>query len=124
MLKPEDYIADWPDMPYHNFSAWVDDFSRWGNKTALFYRSGKQKEFTQWSFARLAEESCRIGRGLLAAGLVKGDRVALWSENRPEWIAVWLGAAIAGMVIVPIDFLISEKECSNILTITKAGAFF
>ncbi|GHV77202.1 long-chain-fatty-acid--CoA ligase [Spirochaetia bacterium] len=125
MLKPEDYIADWPDMPYQNFSAWLEDLAaRWGDKTALFYRSGKQKEFTQWSFSRLALESRRIGRGLLAAGLVKGDRVALWSENRPEWIAVWLGAAIAGLVIVPIDFLISEKECSNILKITKAGAFF
>ncbi|GHV78356.1 long-chain-fatty-acid--CoA ligase [Spirochaetia bacterium] len=125
MLKPEDYIADWPDMPYHHFSEWLEDLStRWGSKIALFYRSGKQKEFTQWSFSRLALESRRIGRGLLAAGLVKGDRVALWSENRPEWIAVWLGAVIAGLVIVPIDFLVSEKECTNILKITKAGAFF
>jgi long-chain acyl-CoA synthetase len=125
MLKPEDYIADWPDMPYLNFSAWLEDLSvRWDSKTAIFYRSGKQKEFTQWSFARLAMESRRIGRGILAAGLVRGDRVALWSENRPEWIAVWLGAAVAGMVIVPIDFLLSEKECSNILQITGAKAFF
>jgi long-chain acyl-CoA synthetase len=112
-------------MPYPNFSAWIDDLAaRWGEKTALFYRSGKQKEFTRWSFNRLGEESRRIGRGLLAAGLVKGDRVALWSENRPEWIAVWLGAAIAGLVIVPIDFLVSEGECSNILKITGARAFF
>jgi acyl-CoA synthetase (AMP-forming)/AMP-acid ligase II len=125
MLKPEDYIADWPDIPYLNFSAWLEGLSvHWDSKTAIFYRSGKQKEFTQWSFARLAMESRRIGRGLLAAGLVKGDRVALWSENRPEWIAVWLGAAVAGLVIVPIDFLLSEKECSNILQITGAKAFF
>jgi long-chain acyl-CoA synthetase len=125
MLKPEDYIADWPDMPYLNFSEWLEDLSvRWDGKTAVFYRSGKQKEFTQWSFSRLAAESRRIGRGLLAAGLVKGDRVALWSGNRPEWIAVWLGAAVAGLVIVPIDFLLSEKECSNILQITGAKAFF
>ncbi|MFP3042491.1 AMP-binding protein [Treponema primitia] len=125
MLKPEDYIADWPDMPYPNFSAWLEDLSaRWDSKTAIFYRSGKQREFTKWSFARLAAESRRIGRGLLTAGLVKGDRVALWSENRPEWIAVWLGAAVAGLVIVPIDFLLSEAECSNILKITNARAFF
>ncbi|AEF86545.1 AMP-dependent synthetase and ligase [Treponema primitia ZAS-2] len=125
MLNPKDYIADWPDMPHPNFSAWLGDLAvRWGDKTAIFYRSGKQKEFTRWSFTRLAEESRRIGRGLLAAGLSKGDRVALWSENRPEWIAVWLGAAIAGLVIVPIDFLVSEDECSNILKLTGAKAFF
>jgi long-chain acyl-CoA synthetase len=125
MLEFSDYIADWPDVPYPNFSAWLDGISvKWGEKTAIFYRSEGRKEFTRWSFTRLASESRRIGRGLLAAGLAKGDRVALWSENRPEWMAVWLGAAIAGLVIVPIDFLASENECANILTITRAKAFF
>ena len=125
MLDPKEYIADWPDMPYPNFSAWVSAIEeQWQDKTAIYYRSGKQKEFTQWSFKRLAEESRRVGRGLLAAGLVKGDRVVLWAENRPEWIATYLGAAIAGLVIVPVDFLVSEKECFNILEITQAKAFF
>jgi long-chain acyl-CoA synthetase len=125
MLKPEDYIADWPDMPYPNFSAWLDAIaSRWKGKTALYYRSGKQTEFTQWTYARLAEESRRIGRGLLAAGLAKGDRVALWAENRPEWMVVWLGTAVAGLVVVPIDFLLPDKDCANLLRMTKAAAFF
>jgi long-chain acyl-CoA synthetase len=39
-------------------------------------------------------------------------------------MAVWLGAAIAGLVIVPIDFLVSENECFNIIQITGARAFF
>jgi long-chain acyl-CoA synthetase len=125
MLDYNDYIADWPDMPYPNFIAWLEGIAaQWQDKTAIFYRSGKQKEFTTWSFRKLAEESRRIGRGLLAAGLTKGDRVVLWAENRPEWMAVWLGAAVAGLVIVPIDFLVSENECRNILNITKARAFF
>jgi long-chain acyl-CoA synthetase len=125
MLDFSDYIADWPDVPYPNFSAWLDGLtSKWGEKTAILYRSGGAKEFTRWSFTRLASECRRIGRGLLAAGLVKGDRVALWAENRPEWMAAWLGAAIAGLVIVPVDFLASEDECANILKITGARAFF
>jgi long-chain acyl-CoA synthetase len=125
MLDYNEYIADWPDMPYPNFNAWLKAIAeRWSGKTAIFYRSGKQKDFTEWSFTRLAEESGRIGRGLLAVGLRKGDRVVLWAENRPEWMAVWLGAAIAGLVIVPVDFLVSENECFNILQITKAKAFF
>jgi long-chain acyl-CoA synthetase len=125
MLDFKDYIADWPDVPYANFSAWLDgQAARWGEKKAILYRSGGRKEFTVWSYTRLASECRRIGRGLLAAGLVKGDRVALWCENRPEWIAVWLGAAIAGLVIVPIDFLASETECANIIKLTGAKAFF
>jgi long-chain acyl-CoA synthetase len=125
MVKPEDHNADWPDIPYPNFSAWLEAIaSRWGGKTALYYRAGKQKEFAQWSFDRLAEESRRIGRGLLAAGLTKGDRVVLWADNRPEWMAVWLGAAVAGLVIVPLDILLPDDECANLLKITSAGAFF
>ncbi|MDR1030090.1 MAG: AMP-binding protein [Treponema sp.] len=125
MLDYSEYIADWPDMPYSNFIGWLTAIeTRWQDKTAILYRSGKQQEFTRWSFKQLGAECRKIGRGLLAAGLHKGDRVALWTENRPEWMAVWLGAAIAGLTVVPIDFLISEPECLNILTITKAKAFF
>jgi len=125
MLEFHDYVADWPDVPYSNFADWLEGIeSKWGNNTAIHYRSGGKKNFNRWSYAKLGEECRRIARGLFAAGLVKGDRVCLWAENRPEWMAVWLGAAIAGMVIVPVDFLASEKECINILSITGARAFF
>ena len=125
MLKPSDYIADWPDVPYQNFAQWLEGgVSRWKDKTAIFYRSDGKKEFTRWSYTRLGEECRRIAKGLLVSGLVKGDRVCLWAENQPEWMAVWIGAAIAGLVIVPVDFLASEKECANILSITAARAFF
>ena len=125
MLDYKDYIADWPDVPYSDFARWFEgSVSKWRDKTAILYRSNGKKEFTRWSYTKLGEECHRIARGLLAAGLVKGDRVGLWAENRPEWMAVWLGAAIAGLVIVPVDFLASEKECVNILSITGAKAFF
>ena len=124
-MEFKDYVADWPDVPHRNFAEWLEGaVSKWGDKTAFYYRSEGNKNFALWSFNRLGEESRRIAGGLLAAGLEKGDRVCLWAENRPEWIVVWLGATIAGLVIVPVDFLSSEKECANILKITGAKAFF
>jgi long-chain acyl-CoA synthetase len=125
MLDYKDYIADWPDMPYPNFIAWLEGLeNQWSGKDAIIFRSGKQREFTRWSFVKYAGECRRIARGLLAAGLRKGDRVVLWAENRPEWMAVWMGTVIAGLVIVPVDYLVSEEECANIIKITKARAFF
>ena len=125
MLEFKDYLADWPDVPHSDFASWLrSSVSRFGNNTAIFYRSDGKKDFTRWTYTKLGEECARIARGLLAAGLVKGDRVCLWAENRPEWMSVWLGAAIAGLIIVPVDFLASEKECANILSITEAKAFF
>ncbi|GMO49524.1 MAG: AMP-binding protein [Treponemataceae bacterium] len=125
MLDYSDYISDTPDLSYDNFAQLLDAISRaYPDSDAILHRAGKQREFTRLTFARFAEECRRIARGLLAAGLVKGDRVALWAENRPEWMIIWMGAVIAGLVIVPIDFLISEKEALNIIKITKAKALF
>jgi long-chain acyl-CoA synthetase len=125
MLEFADYVSNLPDIPHPNFIAWLEAAERdWKDKDAILYRSGKQKEFTRWSFARFAAECRKVGRGLLAAGLNRGDRVVLWAENRPEWMAVWMGTLIAGLSIVPVDFLVSEKECLNIIKITGARAFF
>ncbi|MDR2143444.1 MAG: AMP-binding protein [Treponema sp.] len=125
MLDWSEYTADWPDLSYPNFIALLDDIDKkWGEKTALYYRPGKQKDFTRWSFSFYAAECRRVARGLVKAGFKKGDRVALWAENRPEWMVVWMAAAVTGCVIVPVDYLISEKECRNIIAITGARAFF
>lgn len=125
MLKFEDYISNRPDIPHQNFAQLLNQISReYANKDAILYRSGKQREFTRWSFSKYGEECRRVARGLLAAGLTKGDRVILWAENRPEWMSVWMGTVIAGIYIVPVDFLATEQECINIIKITKAKAFF
>ncbi|MDR0455260.1 MAG: AMP-binding protein, partial [Treponema sp.] len=125
MLGFSDYISNLPDLPYANFAQLVDYVSKnHAEKDAILYRSGKQREFTRWSYARYGDECRKVARGLLAAGLVKGDRVVLWAENRPEWAAVWMGTLVAGICIVPVDFLVSEQECLNIINITRARAFF
>ncbi|MDR0602520.1 MAG: long-chain fatty acid--CoA ligase, partial [Treponema sp.] len=124
MLQYSDYISNLPDILHPNFIALLDAAEKNGDKPAVLYRSGKQREFGRWNYTRFAAECRRIGRGLLAAGLKKGDRVVLWAENRPEWMITWIGTVIAGLVIVPVDFLISEKECLNIIKITRARAFF
>jgi len=125
MLEYSDYISDIPDNPHQNFAQLLEQISRdHADKDAILYRCNQQKEFTRWSYSRFGEECRRVARGLLKAGLKKGDRVALWAENRPEWMAVWMGTAIAGLCIVPVDFLAAEQECLNIIKITRAKAFF
>jgi long-chain acyl-CoA synthetase len=125
MLDYDDYISNFPDITHPNFIAFLaaaEEENR--DKTALLYRSGKQREFSRWTYGEYAGECRRIGRGLLAAGLSKGDRVILWAENHPEWVMVWMGVVNAGLVVVPVDFLVTEKECLNIIKITGAKAFF
>ena len=125
MLKFEDYISDLPDLHYQNFAHLVEYTSKeFAANDAVLFRSGSNRKFLRWSFSVFGDECRRIARGLLAAGLVKGDRVVLWAENRPEWMAVWMGTLIAGISIVPVDFLLTEQECLNIIKLTNAKAFF
>ncbi|MDR1428966.1 MAG: AMP-binding protein [Spirochaetaceae bacterium] len=125
MIEPHKYIANWPDMEYPNFIAWLEDIERkYAGNRAILYRTGKQTDFSVITYAEYAAECRRIGRGLLALGLSRGDRVALWAENRPEWMMVWMGAVIAGLIIVPIDAMSSEAECANILKMASPKVFF
>ncbi|GHV86306.1 hypothetical protein AGMMS50230_19140 [Spirochaetia bacterium] len=125
MLQWSDYTSSQSDYEWPNFIALMDAIEKeYGDKTALFFRTAKQSDFTKWSHRFFASECRRIARGLIKAGLTKGDRTVLWAENRPEWLAVWMGTVIAGGIIVPVDYLLSDKECKNIVDLTGAKAFF
>jgi long-chain acyl-CoA synthetase len=125
MLEYSDYISNIPDNPHQNYAQLLEQISRdHADKDAILYRCNQQKEFTRWTYSRFGEECRRVARGLLKAGLKKGDCAALWAENRPEWMSVWMGTVISGICIVPVDFLAPEQECLNIIKITRAKAFF
>ena len=70
------------------------------------------------------EEVTRAARGfaarLSAAGMTKGDKVALWGENRPEWIVAYWGAIISGLIVVPIDYRSSHEFADTICSIVDA----
>jgi long-chain acyl-CoA synthetase len=56
-----------------------------------------------WSYQRVAEAAFRFARELEARGIGKGDRVFLWGPNSAEWVAVFWGCALRGVVVVPLD---------------------
>ena len=65
---------------------------------------------TPLTYAQLAEQVGEIQEMLHAYGIRRGDRVALYSENMPNWSAVYFAVTTMGAVIVPIlpDFHTSE----------------
>jgi long-chain acyl-CoA synthetase len=56
-----------------------------------------------WRYRDLAAVVPRVARALSEAGVAEGDRVIIWSVNRPEWGLAFLGIAHAGAVSVPLD---------------------
>ena len=70
---------------------------------------------TTWSYAELDTLADRIGIGLRAAGIGKGDRVAILARNSHAFMAVRFAAARIGAVLVPINFMLSVEDTRYIL---------
>ncbi|CAL4107968.1 unnamed protein product, partial [Meganyctiphanes norvegica] len=72
--------------------------SKYPNKTAFIF------EDTKWTFSQLDEYSSRVANHLKNSGVKHGEAVALLMENRPEYVATWLGCAKLGVVCALINF--------------------
>ena len=66
----------------------------------IVVQDGKPSEL---SYAELAERILDTARRLLAAGIRRGDCIALWAPNSAEWVITYFGAVRAGATVVPID---------------------
>lgn len=62
------------------------------------------------TYGELADPVDSLARGLVAAGLKKGDRVAVLLHNRLEFIEIFFAVAKAGAVVVPINYLLTTSE--------------
>jgi long-chain acyl-CoA synthetase len=120
----KDYLAtDIPTFDWPNFNYMLRDVcSRFSGRTAFRYRSRGARDFEEWSYERLGRESAALASFLLSLGLARGDRVAIWSENRPEWGAAYMAIVAAGLVAVPIDALLTEEEVARVLRAADARA--
>jgi len=73
------------------------------------------------SYAGVARAARGFAARLIAHGIRKGDKVMLWGENRPEWIACYWGIQLAGAIAVPIDFRSSLEFAGRIRKIVGAS---
>lgn len=56
-----------------------------------------------WTYRELYASIGAVSGYFRSNGIQRGDRVVLWSDNRPEWISVFWAAVAAGIEIVPMD---------------------
>ena len=77
-----------------------------------------------WSYERLSEAVTCLASGLIETGLNRGEYVALYSPNRPEWIIVCLALLHAGAVPVPIDSQMADEELVYVIEDCGAARIF
>jgi HIP---CoA ligase len=77
-----------------------------------------------YSYAGLAAEMQGVARGLLAIGVQRGDRVAIWAPNSARWITAALGALAVGAWLTPLNSRLSGPEAAVLLRRVDAAALF
>ncbi len=80
--------------------------------------------YRRYTYRELIEAIASLARSLSERGIGKGDRVALLSENRPDWIIAYLAVVSLGAVIVPLDAQLTSKEAEILLASSGSKAVF
>jgi long-chain acyl-CoA synthetase len=88
-------------MARHSLAEYLDNFLRYGQEIAYVQPQGYRT--VRWPYRRVVQTALQFGRELDARRITKGDRVLLWGPNSAEWVAAFLGCAMRGVVVVPID---------------------
>ncbi len=57
----------------------------------------------RWSYGELKRETDAFAAGLLALGLLPGDRIGIWSPNNAEWVVTQFATAKLGLILVNIN---------------------
>jgi long-chain acyl-CoA synthetase len=91
---------------------------RFGARTALaMVDSGESA-----SFIDIEERSAGYAGGLAAAGIGRGDRVAVYLPNSVDWVVAYHAIARLGGVVVPTNILLSPAEVAYIVADSEAVA--
>jgi len=96
---------------------------KYGNKTALRIKN-EDGSFREISYVKLGRRAVSLSSVLINLGIIKGDRVAILSENRPEWAAAYFGIMSCGGTILPIDVKLTDTEIKFILNDSQAKCIF
>ncbi|MEE2636701.1 MAG: AMP-binding protein [Acidobacteriota bacterium] len=68
----------------------------------------------RYSYDAVRHAALAFANRLDSAGVVAGDTVLFWGENRPEWIMAFWGCLLRGAVVVPIDYRTSIEFLASV----------
>ncbi|WP_371185503.1 AMP-binding protein [Thalassotalea maritima] len=74
-----------------------------------------QDEYRQIRYEQLSVTIAPIAKALIANGINKGDRVAIWAPNTIDWVLCALAVHSCGAILVPINTRMKGKEAAQVL---------
>jgi len=102
----------------------ADAAHRWGEREALVFKDQR------WTWNEFSAEVDRAAKALMAIGVQPGEKVALWMNNKPEWLFAMYAVWKAGCVLVPlntryrnddIDYVVRQSNTATIISDDHSG---
>ena len=76
-----------------------------------------------WTFQEVEDYSNQVANYFLSKGYSKGDSIALFMENRPEYVATWLGLAKIGVIPALINYNLKDKALTHTVQVAKCTGY-
>lgn len=98
--------------------------AKWGEREALVFADRR------YTFAQIAGRIDHAARALMAEGVQAGDHVALWLNNRDDWVFLAFAVVKIGAVLVPIntrfrthdlDYVLRQSDSAMLITHDTSG---
>lgn len=99
----------------------LDDIARRypDNEAVVYPERGLRYSYKQFN------ETCRlVAKGLLRLGIKKGDNIAIWAYNVPEWLLLQFASAKIGAVLVTVNTSYKSAELEYILCQSDSTSLF
>lgn len=96
----------------------IDALPRHGTRRAAGFAGEHGARW--WTYRELHEMAHRAARILASHHITQGQRILLHGPNSPEWVAFFLGAALRGIVVVPVDANETTERILDIARLTSA----
>ena len=77
-----------------------------------------------YTYAQFRDTARRLSRQLSNFGINSGDKVAIFSQNMPNWSVAFFSVTAFGRIAVPLLTELTENEITNILTHSETKALF
>ena len=119
LLKLKAEIGKWTKEGYNVAKHWHACVQQNGPKKAMVMieEDGSTRSLT---FAEMDRLSNQVAHWLKSEGIKAGDSVALFMENRPEFVVSWLGMTKIGAKVAMINTAIKEKGLTHCIKISDS----
>ncbi|MEI6205547.1 MAG: AMP-binding protein [Desulfuromonadales bacterium] len=105
----------------HTVGSLLDEMARRypDNEALVYHERGLRYNYKQFN------DTCRtIAKGLLRLGIKKGDNIAIWAYNVPEWVLLQFASAKIGAILVTVNTSYKSAELEYILKQSDSTALF